>query len=106
MLFKSVLLSGAILAFSTLEVSAHAAINPALGVNGNAARGDVERPSNNKPCGNAALTAIDSSTAVQADASGSFTASITNFNGFVLSVSEQYYSLLTSILVEGTDLAR
>jgi hypothetical protein len=81
MLFKSVLLSGAILAFSATEVWAHAAINPALGVKGTAVRNDVQRPSANKPCGNAALTAIDTSTAVKADASGSFTVDIQNFNG-------------------------
>ncbi|KAH4006936.1 hypothetical protein HBH98_148510 [Parastagonospora nodorum] len=81
MLFKSVLLSGAILAFSATEVWAHAAINPALGVKGTAVRNDVQRPSANKPCGNTALTAIDSSTAVKADASGSFTVNVENFNG-------------------------
>jgi hypothetical protein len=81
MLFKSVLLSGAILAFSAVDVMAHAAINPALSVKGTAVRNDVQRPSNNKPCGNAALTAIDTSTAVTADASGSFTVDIQNFNG-------------------------
>lgn len=83
MLFKSVLLSGAILAFSATEVWAHAAINPALGVNGAATRNDAQRPSANKPCGNTALTAIDSSTAVKADPSGSFTVDVTNFNGSV-----------------------
>jgi hypothetical protein len=87
MLFKSILLSGAILAFSTLEVSAHAAINPALGVKGTAARNDVQRPSNNKPCGNAALTGIGSSTPVTADATGAFSVSIQNFNGSVTSLS-------------------
>jgi hypothetical protein len=84
MLFKSVLLSGAILAFSAVEVMGHAAINPALGVKAAAARNDVQRPSNAKPCGNAALTAIDTSTAVKADAAGSFTVDIENFNGLVL----------------------
>jgi hypothetical protein len=84
MLFKSVLLSGAILALSATEVSAHAAINPVLGVKGAAVRNDVQRPSANKPCGNTALTAIDSSTAVKADASGSFDVNVTNFNGSVL----------------------
>jgi hypothetical protein len=83
MLFKSVLLSGAILAFSAVEVMGHAAINPALSVKGTAARSDVQRPSTNKPCGNAALAAIDTSTAVTADASGSFTVDIQNFNGSV-----------------------
>jgi len=86
MFFKSILLSGAILAFSALEVSAHAAINPALGVKGTAVRNDVQRPSNNKPCGDAALSAIDSSTAVKADASGAFSVDIENFNGSVNSL--------------------
>ncbi|KAH7067447.1 hypothetical protein BKA63DRAFT_118097 [Paraphoma chrysanthemicola] len=81
MLFKSIFLSGAILAFSANEVAAHAAINPALGVQGTAVRNDVEKPSNNKPCGNADLAAIDTSTAVTADASGSFTVDVKNFNG-------------------------
>jgi hypothetical protein len=85
MLFKSLILSGAILAFSAVEVSAHAAINPALGVKGTAVRNDVQRPSAQKPCGNAALTAIDTSTAVKAAADGSFTVDITNFNGSVQS---------------------
>jgi hypothetical protein len=81
MLFKSILIPAAILAFSAVEVSAHAAINPALGVKATAVRNDVQRPSANKPCGNAALTAIDTSTAVTADASGSFTVNVQNFNG-------------------------
>ncbi|KAF1946781.1 hypothetical protein EJ02DRAFT_335169 [Clathrospora elynae] len=81
MLFKSILISSALLAFSAVEVSAHAAINPALGVKGTAVRNDVQRPSAAKPCGNAALTGIDASTAVQADAAGAFTVNVTNFNG-------------------------
>jgi hypothetical protein len=87
MLFKSILLSGAVLALSAVNVSAHAAINPALGVKGTAVRNDVQRPAGNKPCGNAALTALDSSTAVKADASGSFTVDVENFNGSVQSLS-------------------
>lgn len=80
MLFKSVLLLGAMMA---ADVSAHAAINPALGVKATAVRSDVQRPSTAKPCGNAALTALDTSTAVTADASGSFTVDVQNFNGLV-----------------------
>jgi hypothetical protein len=78
MLFKSIL---AIMAFSAVEVMGHAAINPALGVKATAVRNDVQRPSTAKPCGNAALTALDSSTAVKADAAGSFTVDVQNFNG-------------------------
>ncbi|KAF2108605.1 hypothetical protein BDV96DRAFT_692413 [Lophiotrema nucula] len=78
---RLVLLVGAVLSFSAVQVAAHAAINPALGVTGTAVRNDVQRPSANKPCGNADLAAIDTSTAVTADASGSFTTTIQNFNG-------------------------
>jgi len=95
MLFKSLILSGAILAFSAVEVSAHAAINPALGVKATAARNDVQRPSTAKPCGNAALTAIDTSTAVKASADGSFTVDIENFNGYVLSHKLTHTSLIS-----------
>jgi hypothetical protein len=84
MYFKSSFLCLAILAFSAVEVAAHAAINPALGVQGKAVRNDVQRPSTAKPCGNAALSKIDTSTAVTADASGSFTMTIQNFNGYVM----------------------
>ncbi|KAI9147302.1 hypothetical protein HJFPF1_13341 [Paramyrothecium foliicola] len=64
------------------RVAGHAAISPAMGVSGTAARSDVQRPSNNNPCGrNADMSSIDSSTAATADASGSFTVSIENFNG-------------------------
>jgi hypothetical protein len=82
MFIKSLCLYGAVLLFSG-QVAAHAAINPALGVTGTAARNDVERPSNNNPCGGVDVAgAIDSSTAVQADASGSFTVDVENFNGY------------------------
>jgi hypothetical protein len=82
MMFKSLCSYGAVLAFSAIHVSAHAAISPALGVSGTAARSDVQRPSNNNPCGRTNVaSAIDSSTAVTADASGSFTVDIENFNG-------------------------
>lgn len=92
MLFKSIFTSGAILAFTT-SVWAHAAINPALGVKSTAARSDVQRPSNNKPCGKAALTAIDSSTAVKADSAGAFTVDVQNFNGSVLFARSNPYTL-------------
>ena len=61
--------------------AAHAAINPALGLTKNAVRSDVQRPSTQKPCGNANLAAIDTSTAVAANANGQFTTTIQNFNG-------------------------
>jgi hypothetical protein len=81
MLFKSILVPAAILAFSAVDVCAHAVISPALGVKAAAVRNDAQRPSANKPCGNAALTAIDTTTPVTADASGAFTVNVQNFNG-------------------------
>jgi hypothetical protein len=63
------------------SVNAHAAIAPALGVKGNPVRGDVQRPSATAPCGTINIAQnIDTSTAVQANANGSFSPSITNFN--------------------------
>ena len=65
----------------TSSVNAHAAISPALGVAGNPVRNDVQRPSAASPCGNVNIAKnIDTSTAVAADANGSFSPSITNFN--------------------------
>lgn len=64
-----------------LHADAHAAIAPAMGVAGTPVRKDVQRPLTAKPCGrvNIAQT-FDSSTAVPADSSGVFAATITNFN--------------------------
>ncbi|KAK2023650.1 hypothetical protein LX32DRAFT_676477 [Colletotrichum zoysiae] len=83
MMFKSLFVYSAVLALSAVQVSAHAAINPVLGVSGTAVRNDVKRPSNNAPCGNGVNVAqsLGSSTAVKADASGSFTVNVQNFNG-------------------------
>ena len=65
----------------TSSVNAHAAVAPALGVKGNPARSDVQRPSQAKPCGNIDIAQnLDTSTAVNANANGSFAASITDFN--------------------------
>lgn len=79
MLFKTCV-SVIVVAYGAVQVTAHAAIAPALGVSGTPSRSDVQRPSVNKPCGNQALSAIDTSKAVIADASGNFQVSITNFN--------------------------
>lgn len=75
--FVAALLLGAM----SLQASAHAIITPALGVNGQGARSDVQKPSKAAECGsvNVANT-IDTSTPVQAAADGSFAATITNFN--------------------------
>lgn len=68
-----------------LHVQAHAGVSPALGVAGALKRSDVKRPSAANPCGagvNIAGT-IDKSTAVQAAADGSFTATAVDFNAYV-----------------------
>ncbi|KAH9889034.1 hypothetical protein C8Q73DRAFT_612976, partial [Cubamyces lactineus] len=68
----------------SLQAHAHAAIAPALGVKGTPVRNDVQRPSKNSECGNVNIVQnIDTSTAVQAAANGTFAATITNFNGGV-----------------------
>ena len=65
---------------------AHAIITPALGVNGTAARSDVQRPSTKTPCGNVDITKeLPLSTAISVFANGTFFANITNFNGYVVS---------------------
>lgn len=67
-----------------LEVTAHAIVSPALGVKGTPARSDAQQPSKASPCGpdvNDIASAIDSATAVPADATGSFSVNATSFNG-------------------------
>jgi hypothetical protein len=65
----------------TSSVNAHAEITPALGFEGAPARSDVQRPSSNSPCGNVNIAQnLDSSTAVPANADGTFSVNITNFN--------------------------
>jgi len=80
MFSKTFFVSAVILAMG-LQVNAHAGVTPALGVKGTITRSDVQRPSTAKPCGNAALTDIDTSTPVAAAADGTMTMTITNFNG-------------------------
>ncbi len=68
----------------SLEVHGHAAVAPVLG-KGSAApvRKDAKRPTKIAPCGLGVKVAgaIDQSTPIQAAADGTFTATITNFNG-------------------------
>ncbi len=65
----------------TSSVNAHAAVAPALGVQGTPVRSDVQRPSTANPCGNVNIAQnLDSSTAVPADANGTFSATALNFN--------------------------
>jgi len=77
MFFAKTLLVLAAISSSALG---HALVAPVLGVAGTAGRGSVQRPSNAKPCGNTALTAIDTSIAVPLNGN-SFTVTATNFNG-------------------------
>ncbi|KDN46356.1 hypothetical protein RSAG8_04300, partial [Rhizoctonia solani AG-8 WAC10335] len=78
MFFSKTLL---ILAALSTSVLGHAGVAPALGVKGTTiARNNVQRPSTAKPCGNAALSAIDTSTAIPLSGN-SFTVTATNFNG-------------------------
>jgi len=80
MLFK--FFSASALAFGlALQVQGHAIISPALGVSGTPTRNDVQRPSNNQQCGNVNIAqTIGSTTPIAANADGSFTATVTNFN--------------------------
>ncbi|KAH8994534.1 hypothetical protein EDB92DRAFT_1761703, partial [Lactarius akahatsu] len=77
---KSFIAYAFLLCFTT-SVNAHALINPALGVKGNGARNDAQRPSTNKPCGNVNIAqSIDTSTTIALAADGTFSPSITDFN--------------------------
>ena len=79
----SKLFSAALVLGLTLQVSAHAIINPALGVTGTARRNDVKRPSTASPCGNGVNVAqqLAASTAVTMNGN-TFTTTVTNFNGY------------------------
>ncbi|KAI0634384.1 hypothetical protein C8Q77DRAFT_1055906 [Trametes polyzona] len=68
----------------TLQASAHAIITPALGVSGVAVRADVQRPSAAAECGKIDIASnFDTSTAVPVASDGTFTVTITDFNGGV-----------------------
>ncbi|KAH9036218.1 hypothetical protein EDB85DRAFT_2143348 [Lactarius pseudohatsudake] len=80
MVSKSFIAYAFLLCFTT-SVNAHALISPALGVKGNGARNDAQRPSTNKPCGKVDITqSIETSTTVALAADGTFSPSITDFN--------------------------
>lgn len=84
-MFSKIFSFALILLAIAFQVQAHAAIAPALGVSGNPKRSDAKRPSNSSPCGQGVNIAgqINQSTAINAAADGSFTATVTNFNGYV-----------------------
>lgn len=87
MFFKSALVSSVVLAMST-QVYGHAAVANPIGVTGTIARADALRPSTAQPCGAVAggniAALLDKSTPVVANG-GTFTTTITNFNGCGLS---------------------
>ena len=84
---KNVVAVAALLLSVSLQAHAHAAITPMLGVKGNAARGDVQRPSTAKPCGNINIAqTLDTTTALPLNADGTFTTTIKNFNAYVVAV--------------------
>ncbi|KAI0302435.1 hypothetical protein B0F90DRAFT_1816628 [Multifurca ochricompacta] len=69
------------LTLTSSSVNAHAGVSPALGVKGNLARGNVERPSNADPCGKVDIAqTIGTSTPVVAAADGTFSPSVISFN--------------------------
>ncbi|KAF8887544.1 hypothetical protein BD779DRAFT_1672676 [Infundibulicybe gibba] len=81
-MFSKVFVSTALLLTLSLQVHGHAAIAPVLGVAGAPARSDVQRPSAAAACGKTNVAAtIDTSTPVVAAADGTFSATVTNFNG-------------------------
>ncbi|QRV96159.1 hypothetical protein RhiJN_24177 [Ceratobasidium sp. AG-Ba] len=65
-------------AFAT-TVLGHAQVLPPMGINGTPKRSDTQRPSNAKPCGNIALSKIDSSKTIAMNGN-TFNADATNFN--------------------------
>jgi hypothetical protein len=81
-MFSKSLVASIFLIASISSANAHAGVSPALGVKGQLTRNDVQRPSANSPCGNVNIPQnIDSSTPIQADATGNFSPNITDFNG-------------------------
>jgi hypothetical protein len=64
----------------TTSVNAHAAIAPALGVEGPPTVDDVQKPSSSSPCGNVDIPDnLDTSTVAAATADGEFFIDVTNF---------------------------
>lgn len=106
MIFK--LLSASTLVFGlVLQTQAHAAISPALGVAGTPTRNDVQRPSTAQPCGNVNIAqTIGSTTPIVANADGSFTATITNFNAYVYGYTICLKSVKLNVTCSGQDGSR
>ena len=79
MFSKSLIALISVLALTT-SVNAHAAVAPALGVEGPPTLDDVQKPSTSAPCGNIDIADnLDTSTAAAATADGEFVINVTNF---------------------------
>jgi len=64
----------------TSSANAHAAIAPALGVEGPPTLNDVQKPTTDAPCGNINIAdTLDTSTPVVTSSDGEFVVTITNF---------------------------
>ncbi|KAH8809667.1 hypothetical protein DL96DRAFT_1473354 [Flagelloscypha sp. PMI_526] len=80
-MFPKIFTLASFLLFLVLQAQGHTIITPALHVKGKGARSDVRRPDDKTPCGNVGgFNKINDAVAVQADADGKFTMTITNFN--------------------------
>ncbi|KDR81987.1 hypothetical protein GALMADRAFT_114882 [Galerina marginata CBS 339.88] len=81
-MFSKVWTTTALVLALSLQVNAHAAVAPVLGLSTDPQRSDVKRPNAKNPCGAGvdAASLIDSSTAVPVDETGSFKATVFNFN--------------------------
>ena len=80
-MFSKMLLALTLVMGMTLHVHADAIIAPPLGVTGTPVQNDVQKPSTASPCGNVDIAQnLDTSTPITVDASGIFSATITNFN--------------------------
>jgi len=83
-MFSKILASSVLVFALCHQVTSHAIVTPALGVNGTAIRADVQRPSSASPCGADVTdisTAIDAAMTVVVNANGSFQVNGTSFNG-------------------------
>jgi hypothetical protein len=111
-MFSKIWTSAALVLALALQVSARTVVAPVLGVSGTPMRNNVKRPNTGSPCGpgvNIANT-IDTSTAVAANAAGSFKATEININRCVFIVhyemdneGEGTYTRLFALVHRGAD---
>ena len=85
---KSLLAAACLVASLALDVSAHAVVSPALGVQGAPIRADAQRPrKNTTPCGKTDVAStFDTTEPIAADDTNTFSATVTNFNRYVLAL--------------------